>query len=646
MKNFYLITGLWAALFTANAQHVATFDDVDLQTGSFYNGSDGAGGFSSGGFRFPNDYNADWGSWSGFSVSNIKDSVTAGWQNQYSAITAGGVNNSENYAVVFGSGVLRMELENPAEISGFFVTNSTYTYLTMRDGDAFSKKFGGIDGTDPDYFKLIVSGIDIRGNETAKVEFFLADFRFENSEEDYIVNSWEWLDLKSLGVVTALVFNLESTDIGDWGMNTPAYFCLDDFNGTDPELPEILAEGGIEDLELNEESFYNGSDGKGFFTSGGFNFKNSYNADWGAWSGFAASSVRDIQNSGFGNQYSAIPGEGALGSTAYAVSYVLDYSEIEFEPAVISGLYVTNSTYSYWSMKYGDGFSKKFGGETGNDPDWFKLTIAGISQNGDTTAMLDYYLADYRFENNQEDFILDSWEWIDLSFLGEISALRFSLSSSDVGMWGMNTPAYFCIDQLNHQDLPPVIKEPVPTVTNEFTSSEVFYVELDSVFTDPDNADSEIQIKLEYIDNPALLKGSLVKGGKPGEPEKTMLALNVTPGKTGEAVVTISGVSNGKKVWHSFKVIFSAPVSVPAKEKWDELNVFPNPVADVLTITNIPQSAEKIVIIDSRGVQVIQQNLNRHEQFTFYDLKNIPSGIYILKITAGKEIISRKVLKK
>jgi hypothetical protein len=646
MKNFYLIAGLWAALFSAKAQNVATFENVELPNGSFYNGSDGAGGFYSGGFRFPNNYNSDWGSWSGFSVSSIKDTVTAGWQNQYSAITAGGVNNSENYAVVFGSGGLRMELENPAEISGFFVTNSTYTYLTMRDGDAFSKKFGGIDGTDPDYFKLIVSGIDIRGNQTAKVDFFLADFRFENSEEDYIVNTWEWLDLKSLGVVAALNFSLESTDMGDWGMNTPAYFCLDDFNGIAPDSPGFLAEGGMENLDLNEDSFYNGSDGKGFFTSGGFNFKNSYNADWGVWSGFAASSVTDNQTPGWGNQYSAIPGEGALESTAYAVSYVSGYSEIEFESATVSGLYVTNSTYAYWSMKNGDDFSKKFGGETGNDPDWFKLTIAGISEIGDTIGTAEHYLADFRFENNQQDYILDSWKWIDLPSLGEISALRFSLSSSDVGAWGMNTPAYFCVDQINHQDLPPVIKEPVPTITNEFTSNEVFYVELDSVFTDPDNDDSEIQIKLEYIDNSALLKGSVVKGGKPGKPEKTMLALNATSGMTGEAVVTISGTSNGKKVWHSFRVIFSVPVYIPVVEKWDDVHIFPNPVTDFLTVINIPQNAENIFITDSHGVPVFQEKLYRQGRFSFSDLRDLQSGIYILRITAGSEMISRKIIKK
>jgi hypothetical protein len=30
-------------------------------------------------------------------------------------------------------------------------------------------------------------------------------------------------------------------------------------------------------------------------------------------------------------------------------------------------------------MRDGDGFGKKFGGTTGMDPDWFKLTIKGYS---------------------------------------------------------------------------------------------------------------------------------------------------------------------------------------------------------------------------------------------------------------------------
>jgi hypothetical protein len=231
MKNYYLILVLCSALFSAKAQQVTSFDDVELEPGSFYNGSDGAGGFTSGGFWFPNDYNTDWGSWSGFSVSNTKDTITAGYENQYSAITGGGSSTSENYAVVYWPGELKMEFDSAVEITGFGVTNSTLAYLTMRDGDSngFSKKFGGTDETDPDYLKLLVWGTDSLGNTTDTVEFYLADYRYDNSEEDYLINSWEWVDLTSLGAVKKLHFGMESSDTGDYGINTPTYFCIDNF---------------------------------------------------------------------------------------------------------------------------------------------------------------------------------------------------------------------------------------------------------------------------------------------------------------------------------------------------------------------------------------------------------------------------------
>ena len=37
------------------------------------------------------------------------------------------------------------------------------------------------------------------------------------------------MDLSSLGSVKTLNFSMESSDVGDYGMNTPAYFCMDNF---------------------------------------------------------------------------------------------------------------------------------------------------------------------------------------------------------------------------------------------------------------------------------------------------------------------------------------------------------------------------------------------------------------------------------
>ena len=92
---------------------------------------------------------------------------------------------------------------------------------------AVAKQFGGVDGTDPDYFKLLVWGRKGRSS-TDTLDFYLADYRDDDSEKDFIIETWQWVDLSSLGKVDSLIFGLESSDMGDWGMNTPAYFCLDD----------------------------------------------------------------------------------------------------------------------------------------------------------------------------------------------------------------------------------------------------------------------------------------------------------------------------------------------------------------------------------------------------------------------------------
>ncbi|MBM4355857.1 MAG: DUF4465 domain-containing protein [Deltaproteobacteria bacterium] len=115
--------------------------------------------------------------------------------------------------------------------AGVFVTNSTYAYLAMTAGDDYSKKFGGVDGTDPDWFLLTIAGQDGQGKETGKVEFYLADFRDDDAGKDYVIGDWTWVDLTSLGTVTELSFTLSSSDVGDFGMNTPAYLALDQVRG-------------------------------------------------------------------------------------------------------------------------------------------------------------------------------------------------------------------------------------------------------------------------------------------------------------------------------------------------------------------------------------------------------------------------------
>jgi len=242
-KMFFWAILIFAGVFS-KAQTTIDFEELTLEPDSFWNGSDLTGGFYSKGIFFVNYYDTIWGSWSGFAYSNKTDTITPGYENQYSTIAGAGVENSSNFALMYVSPYnngnflkLTSEYSNGSVIEGFYITNNTFAYISMRDGDEFAKKFGGESGNDPDWFKLTVKGY-FEGSETGTAEFYLADYRFENNDSDYIVKEWTWFDLTNLGVVDSITFVLSSSDTGPYGINTPQYFCMDnlilseDFNGT------------------------------------------------------------------------------------------------------------------------------------------------------------------------------------------------------------------------------------------------------------------------------------------------------------------------------------------------------------------------------------------------------------------------------
>jgi len=228
LRKVYCLVSILLTAGAANAA-TATFDDLALPAESYWNGSDSSGGFTSGGAHFGNNYNADFASWDGFSYSNLTDTAAEGIAAQYNAITGSGQGGSANYTVGYigFAAPPTVTLEEPGFVRGFYVTNSNYAYYSMLYGDGFAKKFGGADGGDPDFFLLTITGKDIDGNVIGTVEFYLADYRFEDNSEDYIVDTWRYVDLTSLGEVVSLEFALSSSDVGDWGMNTPGSFTID-----------------------------------------------------------------------------------------------------------------------------------------------------------------------------------------------------------------------------------------------------------------------------------------------------------------------------------------------------------------------------------------------------------------------------------
>lgn len=243
----------------------------------------------------------------------------------------------------------------------------------------------------------------------------------------------------------------------------------------------VNAQSNFEDLVAPEEFINDSSPNAGFMFDGLFlpnNFTDC-GPDCEFWDGWAISATTDTTTPGFLNQYSAFTGIGADDSHAYAVSFAFSETFVTKENdqspdfVGIPSVHITNGTYPAISMRDGDSVAKKFGGETGDDPDFFLLTVKAYSQN-ELQDSIPFYLADYRFEDNSQDFILD--EWVEIPFTSTtIDSITFSLSSSDNGMFGMNTPAYFCADVFGSMLITNVNDQPLTglSLTNTLSKSEL-----------------------------------------------------------------------------------------------------------------------------------------------------------------------------
>ena len=169
--------------------------------------------------------------WSGgIAISTWNDKETAGYRNQCSVYYGdsgkgnGGHDNSATFAVGNMNSYMSFDADMERVIKSAYFTNGTYASLSMMNSDESGAKKHSYEGKD--WFKLIIEGYDKEGKLTGKTECMLSDFREKNSPG--ILTKWQKTDLSCLGKVNKVIFKFEGSDIGQYGLNTPAYFCMDD----------------------------------------------------------------------------------------------------------------------------------------------------------------------------------------------------------------------------------------------------------------------------------------------------------------------------------------------------------------------------------------------------------------------------------
>lgn len=230
MKKLLFIV---SAMFTlgASAQNTdsASFENYTLPTDSFDNGSTGTNEFNDAGIISPVFWDTAWGGYwaGGWALSNQTDSTREGTDGLYQSIT-GNAAHGINYLV--GQNGSELKWPGPGlrfQLWSLSVTNSSYAYHSMKNGDAFAKKFGGADGNDPDYLILNITGKNWGKWSEDTIQFYLADFRFVDNSKDYLISDWQTINISRLNDVDTIHFFLTSSDTGQFGINTPSFFCMD-----------------------------------------------------------------------------------------------------------------------------------------------------------------------------------------------------------------------------------------------------------------------------------------------------------------------------------------------------------------------------------------------------------------------------------
>lgn len=200
--------GAWNEVFDTKIGHIAFGDFI---TSHYANETKWEG----------QTYKSWWGFCPSCSTDNADYSKTGfAGTHEWSSITGGGaLGKGSSYLVAYYNDYYNTE-ESPSCFITFgptyrpqraFITNNTYAYYAMKNGSGFNEAFD-----ETDWMKVVFTGIRNKAT-TGIVESFLA-------KDGKIVNTWQEVNLMSLGTVDYVTMTVDSSDKG-----VPTYFCLDNY---------------------------------------------------------------------------------------------------------------------------------------------------------------------------------------------------------------------------------------------------------------------------------------------------------------------------------------------------------------------------------------------------------------------------------
>lgn len=125
---------------------------------------------------------------------------------------------------------------------------------------------------------------------------------------------------------------------------------------------------------------------------------------------------------------------------SYYARRPVDMTFAEGKSYAPKGVYLNLLSWPFYTILQGDGgFARAF-----TEGDRFAVTIHGVAPD-DSEKSVEATLASF---TNGDLTASRGWKYVDLTPLGVVNELYFTVTTTDTGAYGDNTPTYFCLDKL------------------------------------------------------------------------------------------------------------------------------------------------------------------------------------------------------
>ena len=174
--------------------------------------------------------NEEYGYWGGFVQSKKFDADPANglYANQYSAFNTKAASGESFLLYYYDSYNEPCDIVcmTQFEVKSVKLNLTTYTYASITDEaiNDFARAFG-----DGDYLKVIFTPLASDENPAGdSVECYVVDYR---DGKRFVADNWQKFAL-DLPTCARIRVTIETSDVGQWGANTPLYICMDDLTYT------------------------------------------------------------------------------------------------------------------------------------------------------------------------------------------------------------------------------------------------------------------------------------------------------------------------------------------------------------------------------------------------------------------------------